>query len=220
MGMRMEFIMPFVYAYKSLYIGFMIPSWLRQWFVRWFGIPAIELWFRSLRLQSEIPVIPTPAIIGFWHEDIFAALAFLKFRRMMQACQALVSPSTDGDLLCLLLTRLGARCTRGSSHEMAGRAMRDLLDRIREGRIVLITPDGPTGPPRVMKPGMETLSRWSGAPIVFLTFEYDSYWKLGSWDSARIPKPCSRCRIKAKELADDDRGTTISGPMAVPDHGH
>lgn len=103
---------------------------------------------------------------------------------------------------------------------MAGKAMRELLDRIREGRIVLITPDGPTGPPWVMKPGMEALARWSGVPAVFLTFEYDSFWELGSWDMARIPKPCSTYRIKARDVAFDDRRETVSKRTAVSDHGH
>ena len=61
--------------------------------------------------------------------------------------------------------------------------------------------DGPTGPPRVIKPGLILLAQKTSAAIVAGYISYENPWVFNSWDRFMIPKPFSRvCPIRAGPL--------------------
>ena len=60
--------------------------------------------------------------------------------------------------------------------------------------------DGPTGPPTVIKPGLISLARESGAGIVRACVSYENAIVFNSWDRFMIPKPFSRVLIRFGEL--------------------
>jgi hypothetical protein len=70
---------------------------------------------------------------------------------------------------------------------------------LREGRDVVVVPDGPRGPREMVKPGVVALARRSGAPIVPIAVGASAEWRLGSWDEFRIPKPFARCLVRFGE---------------------
>lgn len=58
-----------------------------------------------------------------------------------------------------------------------------------------VTPDGPRGPARVVKPGVLAAARRSRAPILPVAAGANSAWELRSWDRLLIPRPFARVRI-------------------------
>ena len=59
----------------------------------------------------------------------------------------------------------------GSSGHSGKQALEVLIQKIKEGCSTDITPDGPGGPPRELKPGVMRLASQSGAPVIARAFQ-------------------------------------------------
>lgn len=127
-------------------------------------------------------------ILAFWHQ----CLLVFSWTHRHQGIQVMVSQHADGDLIALPLQRLGFGTVRGSTTRGGPRALREMVRLARDGQDLGITPDGPRGPRYRVQPGVITLARLTGRPILFGTWAASRCWKLNSWDRFRIPKPFSR----------------------------
>ncbi len=175
------------------------------------GAGALRLLAITLRVRrDERSVDPlwqadTPAIYVAWHARILLLPSLYGWRR---AC-VLASRSRDGDVVSRFVTRFGLVAVRGSSSRGGAEALRLLARSLREGRDVMVVPDGPRGPREMVKAGVVTLARLSGAPIVPMALGASAEWRLRSWDEFRIPKPFARCVLRFGEpiciAADADR---------------
>jgi lysophospholipid acyltransferase (LPLAT)-like uncharacterized protein len=162
--------------------------------------PAVAAWgVRLLGLtlsirRDERAVEPlwqagAPVIYAVWHGQILL-LPLLYGRR---AVRVLASRSRDGEMLTRYIGRFGIEAVRGSSSRGGAAALRHLALWLKQGREVVVVPDGPRGPAEVVKPGIVGLARLSGAAIVPVAVGASSEWRLGSWDGFRIPRPFARC---------------------------
>jgi lysophospholipid acyltransferase (LPLAT)-like uncharacterized protein len=85
---------------------------------------------------------------------------------------------------------------------------------MKAGYDVGITPDGPRGPCYEMKAGGVIVARRAHAPALLIGAEFESAWRLRSWDRFHIPKPFSRVRMRcelvtADQFADRDAATAL-----------
>src|SRR5690606_1476678 len=113
-----------------------------------------------------------------------------------------------------IATRLGARVIRGSSTRTGARALRDYYHLlVKDGVSPVITPDGPTGPRFVFKPGGLMLAQLSGRPLLPMAFAASRAWFFG-WDKFVLPWPFSRIAIAIGAPVHVDRHTRL-GDEAV-----
>jgi lysophospholipid acyltransferase (LPLAT)-like uncharacterized protein len=133
-----------------------------------------------------------PAIYVLWHARLLLLPCLYGGRR----ARVLASRSRDGELVTRFVTRFGFEAVRGSSSRGGASALWLLVQSLREGRDVIVVPDGPRGPREMLKPGVVALARLSGAPIVPVALGASSEWRLRSWDEFRIPRPLSRCVVR------------------------
>ena len=91
--------------------------------------------------------------------------------------------------------RIGYTAIRGSTTHGGIRALLDLIQVLRSGRGLGLTPDGPRGPRCIAQVGVVILSQRSGCPIVPMGFASKWFWQFRSWDRMRIPKPGSKAVI-------------------------
>jgi len=129
-----------------------------------------------------------PVIVTFWH----SRMAFLPFVYRGHGVKVLISPSRDGELVSRVLGYFGLETVRGSSSRQGAEALLKMEQAMREGFEAGITPDGPRGPAREIKPGVIELARRTGAPIVPLTFASGRKIRFKSWDRFELPLPFSR----------------------------
>ncbi|NOT30008.1 MAG: lysophospholipid acyltransferase family protein [Planctomycetes bacterium] len=111
----------------------------------------------------------------------------------------LVSPSGDGQLVPPMLARFGYSWIMGSSNKNPARAVREMLDRLRAGGRIAITPDGPRGPRHGTNPGPAWMARETGFPILPVGCATDRAWRLNSWDRFTIPKWGARVIVNYAE---------------------
>lgn len=131
-------------------------------------------------------------IYAFWHQR----QVFFTWTHRGCGATVLVSRSKDGELIArtMALSRIGA--ARGSSSRGGVAATKELLDLLASGKSVGITPDGPKGPARAVKPGVLALARLSGAPILPLSCATRRRVELRkAWDRFHVPLPFSRAAL-------------------------
>ncbi len=126
----------------------------------------------------------------FWHRN----LLLLMLHRMGDPIAVLVSASKDGELIAGPAEELGYITVRGSSSRNGYRALKEMVSLCRE-RQLAITPDGPKGPPKVIKQGVFEIALLGQIPIIPAVAEADREWSFNSWDRFRFPKPFARIKV-------------------------
>ena len=167
--------------------------WFGSWLLRGL-VMTLRLRVRHPeRLQERVPL--EPFIFVFWHNQLL--LIPIIWNRFLNARdrplgKALTSLSNDGELVALFLARFGVDAVRGSANRRGASSLRELAGWLKRGHDIGLTPDGSRGPCYEIKPGLILLAQLSGRPILPLSFEFSSSWRLKSWDRFFIPKPFSR----------------------------
>ena len=151
---------------------------------------------------------PEPAIFAFWHERLLlmSALWVMSGERRPAGARGrmhvLVSRHQDGRLIARILAGFGVGVVHGSSarkgksREGGGRGgaagLRALMGVLAAGDQVVITPDGPRGPWRVLAPGVGQLAGLAGVPVVPCAAQAVRRRVLPSWDRMVLPLPFGR----------------------------
>lgn len=135
-------------------------------------------------------------LYAFWHGKMLPLADAYRGRGAV----VLISRNRDGEIIARIVERMGYGTVRGSSSKGGHRAVEDLVDRAREGRIVAVTPDGPRGPFEVMQPGLLVIGQRSRAPVICLGVAAHPSTRLGSWDAFLVPHPFARVVISVAPL--------------------
>ena len=177
----------------------MKPMSLRKnihwWLVGHVGKFVFWLWSKSVRLtilgEDKYKALRDEGkavVFLAWHGRIFIVPYFFRKRNIMP----LVSPSEDGEIPAQIMARWGYKILRGSGSHAIIRAWNVMKQELKDGGEVIIIPDGPKGPGRVMKMGGIKLAHETGAYLVPFSFSASRKKVLSSWDLFVIGKPFSR----------------------------
>ncbi len=160
--------------------------------VRVVGTPIVSGLARSWRYRTvgeerwrRVTNDERPYIFLLWHEAFYPLL----WHHRDLGIAIVVSLGREGQYLGDYASRLGYRILPGSSSRGGARALLGAVRALEEGSPVAITPDGPRGPSRELKPGVVQAAQRAGAWIVPLHATASPSWRLGTWDRLVIPKP-------------------------------
>jgi len=104
----------------------------------------------------------------------------------------LISAHKDGRIVARAMQHLGIHSVAGSSTRGGRRAANELIEHLKEGHHVSITPDGPRGPARNAKNGAVKIAKQAGVQIYPVAASAERCWRFRSWDRMILPKPFSR----------------------------
>lgn len=164
----------------------------------------MRLWGLSLRMDASpdsravLSKCDEPVGLVMWHNRLFLASEYVRRFRGDRPIYALVSASSDGAWLDAFFSLVGIRTVRGSSSQGGREAARALIDVLRAGNDIGITPDGPRGPMYDLKPGGLVVTRRARAPMVLIGFAIEDAWQLPSWDRFYLPRPFSRVQLRGE----------------------
>ena len=162
---------------------------------------VLRAWTLSLKIEfsaltrHQLGNIETPVIFVLWHNRLFTVAEMFRLHHRDRMVYGLVSPSKDGAWLEAFFSLVGIRSVRGSSHKRGREAALGLVEAIKSGHDIGITPDGPKGPMYQFKPGGLVIAKRTGTPLVLMGSAYESAWQLSSWDRFYLPRPFSRVRV-------------------------
>ncbi|HSD50242.1 MAG TPA: lysophospholipid acyltransferase family protein [Candidatus Methylomirabilis sp.] len=128
------------------------------------------------------------AIVAFWH----GRLLMMPFAYPGQPVTLLISQHRDGEYITRVARWLGFRVVRGSATRGGAVAFKQLIQALRDGWHVVITPDGPKGPRQQVKSGIIELARLTGMPILPVAFGAWPRTMVKSWDHFLVPHPFGR----------------------------
>jgi len=157
----------------------------------WFVARTVRRTYLNWNVIESLDRVGQNYILCLWHNAIFYFLPVLG----PLGYAGMISRSKDGDDVAWVAQRFGLVPVRGSPKAGGSTALREMLRLLASGRNVVITPDGPTGPRYVLKPGVTALARKRGVPIIPLTFSAPHRWEFNSWDRMKVPKPFSKTVI-------------------------
>lgn len=81
------------------------------------------------------------------------------------------------------------RVILGSTGHEGKQAADELAKVLKEGYSTVFMPDGPAGPPRVLRKGVLHVSQQTGIPIVPIRVVAERCYQMNSWDKRLIPIP-------------------------------
>ena len=129
-----------------------------------------------------------------WHQRFFGG--FYLPRIFDESPCIMISQSRDGDFIADVVRRIGWIPIRGSSSRGGRKALQQMIAGVIENRLGGHIIDGPTGPPRVVKPGLVILAQKSEAALCPTYVSYEKPWIFNSWDRFMVPRPFSRVLIR------------------------
>jgi lysophospholipid acyltransferase (LPLAT)-like uncharacterized protein len=190
--------------------------------VVWPAAACMRAWAMTIRMsipEGDLAVIKDaaePTIFVLWHNRLFMVAEIVRRFRVGHPVHGLVSASKDGAWLAAYYSVAGLGAVRGSSSRLGREAATALVATLREGNDIGITPDGPRGPVYEMKPGAVIVARRAEARTVLIGMDFESSWRLPSWDGFYLPRPFSRVHMRFEavgsgELADRDEATRMLG---------
>ena len=194
----------------------------------------MRLWGRSLHFvasQETVRRLSTtdqPVAFTLWHNRLFITAEIFRRYRQGRAVYGLVSPSKDGAWLEAFFSLVGIRAVRGSSNKLGREAVTALVEVMKSGHDIGITPDGPRGPIYEFKAGGLIVARRAQAPLLLVGCAYDSSWQLKSWDRFHLPRPFSTLQVYCEEVPSADLADREASALALqhrlramsPDHCH
>lgn len=167
--------------------------------------PIVKLLMRFILWSSKVELIGVerfyevvkkhPTIIMLWHNRIVLGPNFFgEYMEPTSNYTAYVSQSRDGEWLALATESYKNGYTIRVPKLDKHNSLREFIKTLKQS-IVLITPDGPLGPPYKIKPGVIVAAQISKAQIIPFSWSATRYWRFNSWDRMIIPKPFGKIVI-------------------------
>jgi 3-deoxy-D-manno-octulosonic-acid transferase len=136
-----------------------------------------------------------PFILALWHGQFMLLPAV---PRDHLPTRAMIALHSDAELLADALRRHDLELIRGAGAGIRGKnrggaqAFRGAVSALQQGYTVAMTADVPPGPARICGPGIITLARISGRPILPVALASSRYISLKTWSRMTINLPGSR----------------------------
>ena len=135
-------------------------------------------------------------ILSVWHGQLLSVVHDLRKENFY----AIAGTHEDAEIISRIATKWGWNMMRGSSKEKGDVAYKNMINALKKpGNAVFITPDGPTGPARVPKPGGIRAAQATNAAIIPISVHSTRRWGFTNWDTFYLEKPFGKIFIQYGE---------------------
>ena len=132
-------------------------------------------------------------IISVWHSQLLSIFYDLRNKDV----NAVAGTHADAELISRIAISWGWNMIRGSSKEQGGIAYKSMIRCLQDpGTILFITPDGPTGPPKIPKLGIIRAAQATQSAIIPTSVFSSKRWGFTNWDTFYLEKPFGKIYIE------------------------
>ena len=137
-------------------------------------------------------------ILCFWHGRLLMMpLSWKKEKKI----NMLISEHPDGQLISKTIKYFGIDTIHGSSSKGGTKAIRNIIQSLKSGQSVGITPDGPRGPRMKINSTIIKIASLTGHKILPLSCSVKNKFFLNSWDKFLIALPFGKgCFVWGKPI--------------------
>ena len=174
---------------------FRSKSFLIPLFGRW--VFQILFFLNKITVDGEENLLKliksgNPIMLCVWHGRLLFPSWYI---RKHTTLNIISSRHYDSELLAHILRRWGYKLIRGSTNKGGMSVIREMTEIFKEGGIIAVTNDGPTGPAKIAKSGSISLAIKNNVKIITVTGSATRYWQMKSWDRFMLPKPFGKIEI-------------------------
>jgi lysophospholipid acyltransferase (LPLAT)-like uncharacterized protein len=166
--------------------------------------------WRTARYQVEgeehlrrVHAAGRPLIIAFWHGMTMMLGGYIAAQEDPSQYVLVVPDDPRGAVLSVWARRLGTASPFPISMEadsmVAARRLLVLIRQMKQGKNLLLNPDGPDGPSHEPKGGVVFIARKAGALIVPAAAFTATGFRIPRWDRYVVPLPFSRITVILEE---------------------
>ena len=148
-------------------------------------------------------------ILCFWHGRLLMMpLSWKKEKKI----NMLISEHPDGQLISKTVKYFGINTIQGSTSKGGTKAIRNIIESLKSGQSVGITPDGPRGPKMKINSAIIKIASLTGFKILPLSCSVKNKFFLKSWDKFLVALPFGKgcfawgepLKIKKKITKEED----------------
>jgi hypothetical protein len=153
--------------------------------------------YYEIAVESQKPVFYT-----FWHQQLMPLVSFGLKTFDLNRFVVIVEGRNRGSILSVLTTSIHAQPIKIDMHGSplaAGRGVLNVIKRMKEGKYTFLTPDGPYGPARELKPGILFIAQKTGAVVVPCGAWTLQAYQLKRWDRYLFVYPRSKLFVVFRE---------------------
>ena len=168
-----------------------------------------RLWLLTIRYSVlPHPLLRTDSsrrwVLALWHGQLFPLMG----HRRRCTTAAIVSKSSDGQILAWAMRWFRVVAVRGSSSRGGKVALAGIIERVRSGYDVAFAVDGPIGPRRTARAGALAAAERTGAWVVPYACACSRFTVLRTWDRFVVPWPfCRIVVVLGKPIGGSDERT-------------
>jgi lysophospholipid acyltransferase (LPLAT)-like uncharacterized protein len=183
-------------------------TWPQRLLLRILYLP-VKLYYATLRYHAEgddlkaVTDISAPSVLVIWHNRILTSPKIKRKYRDNSRLFAAISASRDGALISAFVEMFDIESCRGSSSKRGALVALEMVEELKHGHDIAVTPDGPRGPLYAFHEGAAAVALMSGAPLTIVCPAIRSGMRFNSWDGFYLPWPFSRVDMRAKRFLPD-----------------
>ena len=155
-----------------------------------------------------------PIILTAWHGMTFALIAMFRKRLDVKSIVVLLPDDWRGVTLQLFIEKVGGQPfpvnLEGAEPMKTARQLSRLVKQIKAGSNGYLTPDGPSGPSHVVKPGLTYIAQKSGAIILPMGAYARHAYQLNRWDRYLVPYPFRRISVEVGKPFTVEKGEDLT----------
>ncbi len=170
------------------FLGVFFGKWILKFLYgtnRWFieGDGQIE----QLRAEGKSIIFAT------WHGNLLPGYLYVANKQPY----GLAGTHGDAEIISRIAVKLGYKTIRGSSTQGGREAYKKIVDVLEneKGSLIFITPDGPKGPAKELKPGTVKAAIHTGAVILPTGSFASKRWASTNWDTFYVAKPFGKIHL-------------------------
>jgi lysophospholipid acyltransferase (LPLAT)-like uncharacterized protein len=127
-----------------------------------------------------------PFIVSFWHGHLLMMACALQWKIPMHM---LISNHRDGKIISKAMSYFSINTIAGSTDKKGFEAARLIIQKLKQGDVIGITPDGPRGPREEISEGVLQIARLAKVDIIPLAYSCTPLKRLRTWDKFRVARP-------------------------------
>lgn len=138
-------------------------------------------------------------LFAIWHDRLaYSMHIFSNYKNMY----GLASPHSDGKIISKIVLMMKYKIIEGSTNKNSSAAVKEIIERLKTGSKIVVTPDGPRGPVHKNGSVITKIASKYNKKVVPMSCYASKYFKLNSWDEMMIPRPFSKIIVMIGEPLD------------------